>query len=110
MGTGILNRDEELDYVPTYANLDDNWQDSGINKEPRTDRLYVLGRKEKLDGALMYWFSAVGTQCYKVHMDVYLVDLQTRTIYAEEGPMSNLQGLTESLIKQFKNGRRALNR
>jgi len=59
---------------------------------------------------LMYWFSAVGTQCIKVHMDAYLVDLQTRTVYAKEGPMSNLRSLTESLVKQFKNGRRALAR
>ncbi len=107
-GTGYLQRDGDLDYVSTFANLDDSWQDSGINKEPRAGRLYVLGRKAKLDGALMYWYSAVGTQCIKVHVDAYLVDLQTRTIYAEEGPKSNIRGLTQSLIDQFKNGRRAL--
>jgi hypothetical protein len=50
----------------------------------------------------------VGTQCIKVHVDAYLVDLQTRTIYAEEGPKSNIRGLTQSLIDEFKNGRRAL--
>jgi serine/threonine protein kinase len=110
LGAAFLNGDEDLDHVSTYSHLNDNWQDSGVNKEPRAERLYVLGRKEKLDGALMYWFSAVGAQCFKVHMDAYLVDLQTRTIYAEEGPMSNLPGLTESLIKQFKDGRRALAR
>jgi hypothetical protein len=107
-GTGFLRQDGDLDYVSTFANLDDSWQDSGINKEPRAERLYVLGRKEKLDGALMYWYSAVGTQCFKVHVDVYLVDLQTRTIYAEEGPKSDLRDLTQSLVNQFKNGRRAL--
>ncbi len=107
-GVGFLDSDQDLNYVVTYETLNDTWQDAGINKEPRIERLYVLGRKDKLDAALMYWFSAVGTQCIKVHMDAYLVDLQTRTIYAEEGPMSNLRGLTESLIKQFKNGRRAL--
>ena len=109
-GTNVLDSDQDLNYVVTYETLNDTWQDAGVNKEPRIERLYVLGRKDKLDAALMYWFSAVGTQCIKVHMDAYLVDLQTRTVYAEEGPMSNLRGLTESLIKQFKNGRRALAR
>ncbi len=107
-GTGYLRRDGDLDYVSTFTNLDNSWQDSGINKEPRAERLYVLGRKEKLDGALMYWYSAVGTQCIKVHVDAYLVDLQTRTVYAEEGPKSDIRDLTQSLIDQFKNGRRAL--
>ena len=107
-GTEFLRRDGDLDYVSTFTDLNDSWQDSGINKEPRAERLYVLGRKQKLDGALMYWYSAVGTQCYKVHVDAYLVDLQTRTIYAEEGPKSDLRDLTQSLINQFKNGRRAL--
>ena len=107
-GSGYLRRDGDLDYVSTFTNLDDSWQDSGINKEPRAERLYVLGRKEKLDGALMYWYSAVGTQCIKVHVDAYLVDLQTRTVYAEEGPKSDIRDLTQSLIDQFKNGRRAL--
>jgi hypothetical protein len=106
--TGFLRQDGDLDYVPTSADLNDSWQDSGINKEPRAGRLYVLGRKEKLDGGLMYWYSAVGTQCFKVHVDAYLVDLQTRTVYAEEGPKSDLRDLTQSLIKQFKNGRRTL--
>ena len=108
IGTGYLQRDADLDYVPTFADLNDSWQDSGINKEPRAGRLYVLGRKEKLDAGLMYWYSAVGTQCFKVHVDAYLVDLQTRTVYAEEGPKSNIRDLTQSLIEQFKNGRRAL--
>ncbi len=103
-----MRQDGDLDYVPTFTDLNDSWQDSGINKEPRAARLYVLGRKEKLDGALMYWYSAVGTQCFKVHVDVYLVDLQTRTVYAEEGPKSDLRDLTQSLVNQFKNGRRAL--
>ena len=108
LGTGFLQRDAELDYVPTFADLNDSWQDSGINKEPHAERLYVLGRKKKLDGGLMYWYSAVGTQCFKVHVDAYLVDLQTRTVYAEEGRKSNIRDLTQSLIEQFKNGRRAL--
>jgi serine/threonine protein kinase len=107
-GTGFLQRDTDLKFVPTFSNLDDSWQASGINKEPRAERLYVLGRKVKLDGGLLYWYTAVGTQCIKVHVDAYLVDLQTRTIYAEEGPKSDLRDLTQSLIKQFKNGRRAL--
>jgi hypothetical protein len=58
----------------------------------------------------MYWYSAVGTQCIKVHVDAYLVDLQTRTVYAEEGTTSNLQELTKTLVDQFKKGRQALNR
>ena len=107
-GANFLSRDGELDYVPSSTNIDNSWEDAGINKEPRGERLYVLGKKEKLDGALMYWYSAIGTQCYKVHVDAYLVDLQTRTIYAQEGPKSDLQDLTETLIEQFKNGRRAL--
>jgi serine/threonine protein kinase len=109
-GSTFLGSDQDLNYVRTYEDLNDTWQASGVNKEPRTDRLYVLGRKEKLDAALMYWFRAVGTQCIKVHMDAYLVDLQTRTVYAEAGPMSDLRDLTESLIKQFKTGRGALAR
>jgi len=109
-GINFLDGDSDLDHVATHENLDNSWQISGVNKEPRTERLYVLGRKEKLDAALMYWFSAVGTQCIKVHMDVYVVDLQTRTVYAREGSMTDLRGLTESLIKQFKDGRRALAR
>ncbi len=107
-GTGYLRRDTDLNLVTTFTNLNDSWQDSGINKEPRAARLYVLGRKQKLDGGLMYWYSAVGTQCIKVHMDAYLIDLQTRTVYAEEGPKSDIRDMTQSLIKQFKNGRRAL--
>ena len=107
-GTGYLRRDTDLNLVTTFTYLNDSWQDSGINKEPRADRLYVLGRKQKLDGGLMYWYSAVGTQCIKVHMDVYLIDLQTRTVYAEEGPKSDIRDMTQSLIRQFKNGRRAL--
>ncbi|GMQ76951.1 MAG: hypothetical protein BMS9Abin01_2255 [Gammaproteobacteria bacterium] len=108
IGAGVLTRDADLDYVPTIANVNNSWKDSGINKKPRAERLYVLGRKEKLDGALMYWYSAVGSQCFKVRMVAYLVDLQTRTIYAEEGPRSRLQDLTESLVDQFKKGRRTL--
>jgi hypothetical protein len=108
LGAGLLRRDADLDYVPTFANVNDSWKASGINKKPRAERLYVLGRKERLDGALMYWYSAVGTQCFKVRMVAYLVDLQTRTVYAEEGSRSSLQNLTESLVDQFKKGRRAL--
>ena len=60
--TSYLSRDGDLDYVPTSSTASDVWEDSGINKEPRAERLYLLGKKEKLDGALMYWFKAVGTQ------------------------------------------------
>jgi hypothetical protein len=108
--TRYLKQDGDLDYVPTVTSLDESWEDSGVNKEPRAERLYVFGRKEKLDGALMYWFRAVGTQCFKVHVDAYLVDLQTRTIYSEKGPKSDLQSLTKSLIEQFKNARHGLAR
>ena len=104
----FLDTDGELDYILTFTNPNDSWEAAGVNKEPRAERLYVLGRKEKLDGALMYWFRSVGTQCFKVHMDAYLVDLQTRTIYVEKGPKSDLQDLTNSLVKQFKKGRQAL--
>ncbi len=110
VGANFLSRDTDLDYVPTFVNVNDSWKASGIDKEPRAERLYVLGRKEKLDGALMYWYSAGGSQCFKVRMIAYLVDLQTRTIYAEEGPKTRLQDLTESLVDQFKKGRRALAR
>ena len=110
LGANFLSRDGDLNYVPSSSNIDNSWEDSGINKEPRGERLYVLGKKEKLDGALMYWYRAVGTQCYKVHVYAYLVDLQTRTIYAQEGPKSDLQDLTKTLIEQFKNGRRSLAR
>jgi len=108
LGARLLRGDADLEYVPTFTNMNDSWRDSGINKKPRAERLYVLGRKDKLDGALMYWYSAVGSQCFKVRMVAYLVDLQTRTVYAEEGPRSSLQDLTESLVDQFKKGRRAL--
>ena len=97
-----------MEYVPIQTTIDHSWQDAGINKEPRAERLYVLGKQEKLDGALMYWFSATGTQCIKVHVDAYLVDLQTRTVYAEEGTTGDLQDLTKSLLDQFKQGRQAL--
>jgi len=107
-GARSLRGDGDLVYVPTSTTVDNTWEDSGINKEPRGERLYVLGNKEKLDGALMYWYSAIGTQCYKVHVDAYLVDLQTRTVYAQDGPKSDLQDMTETLIDQFKNGRHAL--
>ena len=107
-GDRFLRLDGDLEFVPTSTGVNDSWQDSGINKEPRAERLYVLGRKEKLDGALLYWFSSTGTQCIKVHVDVYLVDLQTRTVYADEGGTSDLQDLTTALIDQFKQGRRAL--
>jgi hypothetical protein len=107
-GARSLRGDGDLVYVPTSTTVDNTWEDSGINKEPRGERLYVLGNKEKLDGALMYWYSAIGTQCYKVQVDAYLVDLQTRTVYAQDGPKSDLQDMTETLIDQFKNGRRAL--
>lgn len=106
--TSYLSRDGDLDYVPTSSATSDVWEDSGINKEPRAERLYLLGKKEKLDGALMYWFKAVGTQCIKVHVDAYLVDLQTRTIYTENGPKADIQDLTSTLVEQFKKGRQAL--
>jgi hypothetical protein len=104
----IIRKDGELDYVATATNIDNSWEDVGVNKEPRAERLYLLGRTEKLDGALMYWFRAVGTQCFKVHVDAYLVDLQTRTIYSEKGSKSDLEDLTRTLIDQFKNARQAL--
>jgi serine/threonine protein kinase len=109
-GASFLGRDGDLDFVPTVTAIGDSWQAAGINQKPRAERLYVLGRKEKLDGALMYWFSAVGTQCIKVHVDAYMVDLQTRTVYAEEGTKANLQDMTSDLIKRFKSGRKALAR
>ena len=40
-GTGYLRRDTDLNLVTTFTDLNDSWQDSGINKEPRADRLYV---------------------------------------------------------------------
>jgi serine/threonine protein kinase len=107
-GSNYVRQDSDLNYVPAYTNIDDSWEDAGVNKEPRAERLYLLGRKEKLDGALMYWFRSVGTQCFKVHVEAYLVDLQTRTIYSERGPKSDLQSLTKSLVEQFKNGRTSL--
>ncbi len=109
-GASFLGRDADLAYVPTQTDIDDSWQDAGINKEPRAERLYVLGKQEKLDGALMYWFTATGTQCIKVHVDAYLVDLQTRTVYAEEGTTTDLQDLTKALVDRFKQGRQALAR
>jgi serine/threonine protein kinase len=107
-GDRFLRLDGDLEFVPTSTGVNDSWQAAGINKEPRAERLYVLGRKEKLDGALLYWYSATGTQCIKVHVDVYLVDLQTRTVYADEGATTDLQDLTTTLVSQFKQGRRAL--
>jgi serine/threonine protein kinase len=109
-GASFLRRDGELDFVATFANTNDSWEAAGINKEPRAERLYVLGKKEKLDGALMYWYSAVGTQCIKVLVDAYLLDLQTRTVYSEKGTKANLQRLTKDLVEQFKQGRKALAR
>jgi serine/threonine protein kinase len=109
-GDRFLRIDGDLEFVATSTGIDDSWQASGINKEPRAERLYVLGRKEKLDGALLYWYSATGTQCIKVHVDVYLVDLQTRTVYADEGTTSDLEELTTELVNQFKQGRRGLAR
>lgn len=109
-GSGFLIQDGDLSYVPAFSSIDDSWEDSGVNKEPRAERLYVLGRKEKLDGALLYWFRSVGTQCFKVHVDAYLIDLQTRTIYSEKGSKADLQSLTKSLLEQFKNGRQSLAR
>lgn len=105
-----MTQDGDLSYVPAFSSIDDSWEDSGVNKEPRAERLYVLGRKEKLDGALLYWFRSVGTQCFKVHVDAYLIDLQTRTIYSEKGSKADLQSLTKSLLEQFKNGRQSLAR
>jgi serine/threonine protein kinase len=109
-GATFLRGDTDFDYVATSSGIDDSWQASGINKEPRAERLYVLGNKEKLDGALMYWFKAVGTQCIKVIVDAYLVDLQTRTIYTEKGTKADLQDLTGDLVAQFKKGRQSLAR
>ncbi|NIM26975.1 MAG: protein kinase [Gammaproteobacteria bacterium] len=109
-GTGFLRGDRDLAFVPTAATVGDSWQDAGINMEPRVERLYLLGRKEKLDGALLFWFSAVGTQCINVHVDAYLVDLQTRTVYADKGTKADLQDMTGELLSQFKSGRRALAR
>ena len=107
-GRKYLERHVDVAYVPTSIAPSESWKPSGVDREPRLDRLYALGREVKLDGTLMYWFSAVGVQCDKVHVDVYLVDVQAKRIYKDKGTESDLKDLTNLLMYRFKEGREKL--
>ena len=105
-GRQFMRSDPDTTLVPTTVDAEAVWIESGIRKEPHAPKLYQLGSREKLDGALMYWFSAVGVQCQTVHVDLYLVDLQSKRIYSRKGTEDDLQELSTELVYEFKKGRR----
>ena len=107
-GRAFLAGDPDTSFVTTNASIDEVWIQSGISKEPHAPRLYRLGRDAKLDGVLMYWFSAVGVQCLTIHVNAYLVDLQMRRIYTRKGTETDLKEVTNALVYQFKKGRQSL--
>ena len=106
-GREFVRADPDSTFVPSEADADAVWIASGISKQPHAPKLYQLGREDKLDGALMYWFSAVGVQCQTIHVDVYLVDLQKKRIYTRKGTEADLQELSTELVYEFKKGRQS---
>jgi serine/threonine protein kinase len=104
-GRSFLQTDLDVDYVPVTSNDAESWIRSGVSKEPHRRRLFPLGRQLKLDGALMYWFSAIGVQCLTVHVDVYLVDMQVKEVYHTRGSSPDMKKMTDLLLYQFKKGR-----